>query len=141
MTELIGYFDGECRGNEQKTDPTKREMRIAHVIGERQVVHSALHPQPSNNNVAEYIALIQLLEHILKYRPQFQGLPVTKYIIIGDSQLVIRQMCGEYKVKNSVLLPLFDHARGLVVFLVLRGLDIEFRWVPREQNPAGRLLE
>lgn len=139
-TVLWGYFDGECRGNEQ-SDPAKRAMRVGYVIGDTRYTAEAGHPIPSNN-VAEYMALIQLLDHIYTKRPEFQGLKVKKYVIAGDSQLVINQMAGAWKVRHPSLLPLRDSARVYVVNLVhVQKLDIEFRWVPREGNLAGKLLE
>jgi len=47
------------------------------------------------NNVAEYTALITGLEEALR-------LGVRKLIVRGDSQLVIKQMLGEYRVKHLI---------------------------------------
>jgi len=116
-------------------------MRICYVIGDKRYVAELNHPIPSNN-VAEYGALIQLLDHIYYQRPTFQGLKVTKYIIAGDSQLVINQMIGAFKTKNPALIPLRDGARVFVANLVhVQKLDIEFRWVPRDGNLAGKVLD
>src|SRR6476469_4720882 len=60
----------------------------------------------ATNNVAEYKALITALEEAKK-------LGAKKIIIRGDSELIIRQMLGQYRVKNPDLRELYDHAQHL----------------------------
>src|SRR4051794_32458707 len=60
----------------------------------------------ATNNVAEYKALITALEEAKK-------LGAKKIIIRGDSELIIRQMKGEYRVKNPDLRQLYDQAQHL----------------------------
>jgi ribonuclease HI len=81
------------------------------------------------NNVAEYEALVAALEHT---RAEYPDAPVTVY---GDSQLVIRQLTGEYAVRSPRLRPLWQDARRLA-----NQLDVEFEWVPREQNERADAL-
>ena len=57
------------------------------------------------NNIAEYQALIKALELSLKF-----GKEVT---FIMDSELVVKQLLGEYKVKDIKLLPLFQKAQKI----------------------------
>ena len=81
------------------------------------------------NNVAEYTALIKALECLRE-----KGIK-DKVIIMGDSQLVIRQLKGEYKVRSERIKPLYRRAREL-----LKGIEYELRWVPRRLNEyADRL--
>ena len=81
------------------------------------------------NNVAEYMALIRALE-CLKER----GIK-DKVIIMGDSQLVIKQLKGEYRVRSERMKPLYQKAKEL-----LKGVDYELKWVPRRLNEyADRL--
>jgi ribonuclease HI len=87
-----------------------------------------------SNNVAEYEALILLLDHLRK-RDQALGAR-GRYRICGDSQLVVRQMVGEYRVTQPHLRMLHAKATDLAAVL-----DVEFRWTPRGENAAGRLLE
>jgi ribonuclease HI len=61
----------------------------------------------ATNNSAEYMALILGLR-------EAQKLGATKILIRGDSELVIKQMRGEYRVKNPALKQLFDQAQTLV---------------------------
>jgi ribonuclease HI len=60
----------------------------------------------ATNNVAEYRALIVALQKALE-------LGATKIIVRGDSELIIKQMRGEYRVKHPDLRPLHDEAKGL----------------------------
>lgn len=58
----------------------------------------------TTNNVAEYRALLAGLE-------KAQELGAQEVDVISDSELLVRQMLGEYRVKNAGLRPLFDEAR------------------------------
>lgn len=60
----------------------------------------------ATNNVAEYRALIAALQQALK-------LGATKIIVRGDSELIIKQMIGEYRVKNPDLRLLHEEAQQL----------------------------
>jgi len=84
----------------------------------------------ATNNVAEYRALIAGLEGAAKHGAN----PLTVYM---DSELVARQMTGEYKVKNEGLKPLHLEARAAVARLP----KVSFRTVRREENAlADRLV-
>ncbi|MDP8298360.1 MAG: ribonuclease HI family protein [Candidatus Tantalella remota] len=77
----------------------------------------------ATNNVAEYLAVIYGLQEAV-----FRG--VKEIVINVDSQLVARQLKGEYRVKDQNLRKFFDIASNL-----LRGFDnIEIREIPREEN-------
>jgi len=114
-------------------------MRGAFVVGKTQVVREVPDLRTSSgparsNNIAEYQALIFLLRHL--HELEGKGRPKNAYRICGDSQLVIRQMRGEYRVTKPHLVQLHAEASRLC-----SDLDVEFEWVPREKNPAGFLLE
>src|SRR5262245_48415084 len=83
----------------------------------------------ATNNVAEYRGLIAGLERAL-------ALGVTRLEVRMDSELVVRQMAGRYRVKHPGLVPLFRQARTLVERLE----HWEIRHVPREQNKRADLL-
>jgi ribonuclease HI len=84
----------------------------------------------ATNNVAEYVAAIRALEWL---REQGYAGPVS---VVGDSQLVIRQMTGEYEVKADHLKDY--HAR--LHQLVREFRSVEFRWVRREENSRADAL-
>jgi ribonuclease HI len=61
----------------------------------------------ATNNVAEYRALITAMQEARK-------LGATKIVIRGDSELIIRQMTGQYKVKHPDMKVLFDEAQQVI---------------------------
>ncbi|MGA8303422.1 MAG: ribonuclease HI [Thermoplasmata archaeon] len=84
----------------------------------------------STNNVAEYVAAIRALEWL-----RGQGYRGT-VIASGDSQLVIRQMRGEYRVRT-------EHVKEYHRWLArLAGefATVEWHWIPREQNTRADAL-
>jgi len=83
-----------------------------------------------SNNVAEYTALIKGMEHITN--TGYKG----PLIVMGDSQLVIRQMRGEYAVRARRLTKLYERAKELV-----KNFErVIFQWVPREENAEADRL-
>jgi ribonuclease HI len=84
----------------------------------------------ATNNVAEYRALIAGLEKAVE-------LSIDELEVISDSELLVKQMRGEYRVKNDALRALFLEATALA-----RGLArVEYRHVKRAHNElADRLV-
>jgi ribonuclease HI len=83
----------------------------------------------ATNNVAEYRALIAGIE-------QARLLGADRLELFGDSELVVKQVRGEYKVKNPGIRPL--HAE---VVEALRGFDVwSIDHVRREQNADADAL-
>ena len=81
------------------------------------------------NNVAEYIALVRALEHAAK-------LSARRLEIFTDSDLMVNQMVGLYKVKNIGLKPYWEQARRL-----LQEFEkVDIRHVPRAQNSRADRL-
>ena len=78
----------------------------------------------ATNNVAEYQGAICALEYLR--RREFRG----QVMVHGDSQLVIRQMQGEYEVRAEHLRPYHERLRQLA----REFEDVRFVWVPREEN-------
>ena len=82
------------------------------------------------NNVAEYRALIKGLELAREYQP-------NRLVCHLDSELVVKQVQGEYKVKMPTLQPLVDEVQELERQLA----DVQFKHIPREDNHrADRLV-
>ena len=84
----------------------------------------------ATNNVAEYSALVAGLERAAE-------VGVTDLEVVADSELVVKQMRGEYKVKNKALQGLFLEASRLA-----REIDsVRYTAVRREHNElADRLV-
>lgn len=121
------YTDGGSRGNPGSaaigcvlTDPETHEVIKEH--GERIGVQT--------NNVAEYQALIVGLELAQQYRP-------NRLVCHLDSELVVKQLNGEYKVKMPTLQPLVER----VLTLTKEFANVAFVYVPRSKNAhADRLV-
>jgi ribonuclease HI len=77
----------------------------------------------STNNYAEYTALIKALEYCIQ-----KG--YSELTVKGDSQLVIRQITGEYSVRSEKIIPLYKKA----ISLAYKFKKIHFVWVRRESN-------
>ena len=87
------------------------------------------HPR-STNNVAEYVAAICALEWLARHG--FSG----EVRLEGDSQLAIRQMTGEYRVRAPGLRPYHERLAQLAASF----RRVEFVWVPREENTRADAL-
>lgn len=84
----------------------------------------------ATNNVAEYTGAIRALEWL-----QSRGFRGT-VLMFGDSQLVVRQMGGEYAVRAEHLKAYHDRLTALT----RRFAEVRFRWVPRAENAEADLL-
>lgn len=112
------YVDGAAKGNPGPAGIGVRVELKGVVLSE----HSEFIGE-ATNNVAEYKALIYGLEIVRRLR-------VTRVNVLSDSELMVRQLNGKYKVKNSKLLPLY----GFVVDIV-RSMDgFTIRHVSRSEN-------
>ena len=122
---IIAYIDGGARGN---PGPAGYGVRIENEQGELiNEFHGFL--GSSTNNVAEYNGLLAALRYA-----QQHGHRVVR--IKSDSELLVKQMKGEYRVKNAGLQPLYQQARTLAATLD----RVAFEHVRREQNKdADRL--
>jgi ribonuclease HI len=83
----------------------------------------------ATNNVAEYRALLLGLE-------QARELGADDVEVIGDSELIAKQVLGRYKVKNAAMKPL--HSEALAAFAHFPKWSI--RTVPRAQNADADAL-
>lgn len=81
------------------------------------------------NNQAEYQGLILALNELIKHKAQH-------VLIKADSELMVRQMNGIYRVKNENILPLFAEA----VKLSKQFQEIKFEHVLREKNKVADKL-
>lgn len=84
----------------------------------------------ATNNVAEYTAATRALEYL-------QGRGFRGHVLMyGDSQLIVRQMTGEYEVKASHLKEYHRHLKHLAS----RFEEVRFEWVPRSENQRADAL-
>jgi ribonuclease HI len=90
----------------------------------------APHSPHSTNNVAEYAGATHALEWLVH-----QGY-AGEVVVYGDSELVVRQMNGEYEVRAEHLKAYHDHLAQLAA----RFSRAEFHWIPREENTRADAL-
>jgi len=83
----------------------------------------------TTNNVAEYSALIRGLEEVLIMGHH-------EALFISDSQLIVEQIKGNYKVKDETLKVLFHKAKALIS----KMKSFSIKHVPREQNKEADKL-
>ena len=83
----------------------------------------------TTNNVAEYKALIAALQKAIK-------LKATQVEIRADSELMIRQLNGRYKIKSVGLRPLYLEAMQLLA----KFETVSLKHIPRELNAAADKL-
>jgi probable phosphoglycerate mutase len=117
-------IDGGSRGN---PGPAGYGVRIEREGGE--VVELKQSIANATNNVAEYNGLLAALAWAAQHG-------VQTLHVRSDSELLVKQMRGEYRVKNAGLQPLYEEARGLA----RRIGRVTFEHVRRELNKdADRL--
>jgi ribonuclease HI len=122
---IVAYIDGGARGN---PGPAGYGVRIESPDGSLlEELHGAL--GVATNNVAEYNGLLAALQWAVDH-------DARDLRIRSDSELLVKQMRGEYKVKHPGLQPLAARARLLLMQL---GRVI-FEHVRREQNTEADRL-
>ncbi len=123
MSELVAYVDGGCLGNPGPSGIgvvingcQAGPVRIAKWIGHQ------------DNNVAEYAALMEALQFAVAQNAR------TLHVY-SDSQVVVRQMTGEYTCRSARLYSLHWTCRKLA-----RALKFSISHVPREHNAEANKL-
>lgn len=125
MTRYSLRTDGGARGN---PGPAGAAFVLEDPDG-NVVCHGGRFLGETTNNIAEYEALLWGLRSAIAK----DAAPITVY---SDSELLVRQLTGAYKVKNEGLKPLFTEA----VRLVRRLGDVRIVHVRREQNREADAL-
>jgi len=124
-TKIIINTDGASRGNPGPaaigvTLKNSQEEMVAEISEKIGI---------TTNNQAEYRALIAGLKKAL-------SLGAREVEIRADSELMVRQMLGQYRVKNEDLKPLFEEARKLLGGMI----SFKFSAIPRERNKEADKL-
>jgi ribonuclease HI len=110
------YTDGGSRGNPGPS-------AIGYIIKSQPPVKEGLFIGVQTNNYAEYQALV----HALK---KAQTLKIDQIKIKMDSELIVKQLLGQYKVKHENLKPLYTEVKKLLEFFKLWTVE----HVRREEN-------
>ncbi len=119
------WFDGATKG----TNPGIRGVGalLKGPYGER--IEIAEEIGFGTNNEAEYAALMAVLDAAVEAK-------VQKLIVYGDSQLVIRQVNGEWAIRANELVPMCKTAISLKDQIP----SVTLRWIPREDNDEADAL-
>jgi len=122
MSDLVAYVDGGSLGNPGPSgigvvlDGSGGKIRIAKWIGHQ------------DNNVAEYVALLEALQCALT-------LKAKKLHVYSDSEVVVRQMTGQYSCRSPRLYSLHWICHKLA-----RSFDFSISHVRREHNTEANHL-
>jgi ribonuclease HI len=123
MSDLVAYIDGGSQGNPGPAGvgvvmqgAAAGPIRIAKWIGRQ------------DNNVAEYVALMEALQCALDLKAQ-------RLHVYSDSQVVVKQMTGEYQCRSTLLYSLHWTCRKLA-----RSLEFSISHVVRERNAEANTL-
>jgi ribonuclease HI len=119
------HVDGASRGNPGEAG---FGVHVAAPDG-RTVAELYGHLGRATNNVAEYQGLLHALRWALARR-------TGNVVIFSDSELLVRQMAGRYRVKNPGLRPLHREASELMAQLP----SVRIQHVPREENREADAL-
>jgi ribonuclease HI len=123
--KLVVHVDGGARGN---PGPAAAASVLSTPDGEVLGEHTQL-LGTATNNVAEYRALLLGLHHA-------RALGAREVEVVGDSELIAKQVQGLYKVRNEDLRPL--HAEAVAA---AREFDrFSIRTVPRAENARADAL-
>jgi ribonuclease HI len=123
MPELVAYIDGGCLGN-----PGPSGIGVIICSGAEEPVRIAKWIGHQDNNVAEYAALMEALQYAV-------SLKARKLHVYSDSEVVVRQMTGEYICRSPRLYSLHWTCRKLA-----RSLAFSISHVRREENSEANGL-
>lgn len=124
-TSAVLYTDGACSGN---PGPAGAGFVLLGDTG-RPLAQGAVPIGQGTNNIAEYQAVISGLEKAAE-------MGLRKVTVRSDSELMCKQMWGQYRVKNPVLMKMHIRVRELT-----RNFDeVTFVHVPREHNEIADSL-
>lgn len=119
------YTDGGARGN-----PGPAGIGFVLSLPDQEPILHAEYIGQATNNQAEYRALIAGLARADQEK-------IQQLDVFLDSQLLVEQMKGVYRVKNAGLRPLYDQAQQLAAHFI----HLTFTHIPREKNKeADRLV-
>jgi ribonuclease HI len=118
------FTDGAARGN-----PGPAGIGIV-IRNEKEVLLEVSdYIGKTTNNVAEYMALIRGLEEAI-------DLGEKNVEVFCDSELMVKQINGEYRVKNEGLIPLYNQVKSLIK----QFKHFSINHTPREENKLADKL-
>lgn len=122
---LVVRSDGAARGN---PGPAGAGVVVSDERG-RVLARLARYLGKATNNQAEYAALLLALETAAAHHPEHLD-------VLLDSELVVRQLQGLYRVRSPELRPLYERSRKLLQHFP----SVTIRHVPRQENRQADAL-
>jgi phosphoribosylglycinamide formyltransferase-1 len=123
--KIIAFIDGGSRGN---PGPAAAAFMLKDSSG-KQLEAKAFFLGRATNNVAEYTALVKALEAAAQFGSE-------QISIFSDSELLVRQINGQYKVKSEQIKPLYQQA----VNLLAKFKSWKVRHITRDKNEQSDSL-
>ena len=123
MTDFVAYVDGSSHGN-----PGPAGIGVVMVDGRGQKRTIAKWIGHHDNNVAEYVALLEALQFAV-------AIGARSLHVFSDSQIVVKQMKGEYTCRTARMYSLNWTCRKLA-----RSLQFSIAHVRREENHEANRL-
>jgi ribonuclease HI len=124
------HVDGACRGN---PGPGSAAAVVLDEKGAA-LLERGYFLGETTNNVAEYTALLRGLELVRDLAAARKEKP--RLVVRSDSELLVKQLAGAYRVKNVKLQPLFVKAKAMLNAMP----DAKVEHVPRELNRKADAL-
>lgn len=129
MSILKIYTDGGAKGN-----PGPATIGVVIYLKNEKIFSHHQSIGIATNNDAEYKALIFALEKIKEIKNQFE---IDKIIFFSDSQLLVNQVNGFYKVKNG---KIKEYIFKIKILEQEINLPISYNQIPREKNKEADKL-
>ena len=123
--KIIAYIDGASRGN---PGPAAAGFTLADSDG-TQLQAKAFFLGRATNNIAEYTSLVKALEAA-------KQIGTEQLVVFSDSELLVRQINGQYKVKSELIRPFFRQA----ISLLGEFKNWQVRHISREKNEQADKL-
>ncbi len=128
MNEYFAWFDGAC----EPINPGGTATFGVIIKDEDDTVISEEHGlvgrgDAMSNNVAEYAGVLHVLKCLSSHPP-------GRVTIYGDSNLVINQLNGKWRVRKGLYLAIAIETKQLLADPRGLGWEINFCWISREQN-------
>ena len=126
--EYLAWFDGACEpvnpGGKATFGVVIKNSDGIVLLKEHGYVGQG---SDMSSNAAEYAGVL----HVLKYlTPRLPG----RVTIHGDSNLVINQLSGKWRIKKGLYLPIAVETKELLAYLHGLGWQVNLCWIPRERN-------
>jgi ribonuclease HI len=130
-SRLVIYVDGSSRGNPGPAGIGMAVFDADNKGSEAPVFEFSRSIGNATNNIAEYEALLYALKWLVESRP-------VQAVINVDSELVYKQVFGEYRIKVSHIVHLVNRVRNLLS----QAKNTTIRLIPRDENNyANRLAQ